>query len=77
MFRLRAWPQVPTTTIVIIILLATTASIAGYDQAWSAAIALAVGAAALCYSAYRDCGIASRYWFDAVAAYSRLEHSRR
>jgi O-antigen biosynthesis protein len=74
MFRLRAWPQVPTPAMTTLVVLAVASGMAVCDQALSAAAALATAAALIGYLAYRDCAIATRYWRQALAAYSGAQH---
>jgi hypothetical protein len=70
LFRLRAWPHVPTIVVALVAVLATTAALAAGDGAWAAVVPL-VGLAALIGSgAYADCGRAMKRWRATTAQYA-------
>jgi glycosyltransferase involved in cell wall biosynthesis len=74
---LRLWtrPYVPGLAIRLFSLLGFLAALAAYDQAWVAALPLALSALGIGGLARADCATAMRRWRDAIGEYVSLSHS--
>lgn len=65
-FRLRAWPRIPSAALGLFLLLGLLAALAAHEQAWFVALTLTIGALGVALIARADCAKAIRTWREAV-----------
>ena len=71
LFRLRAWPRVPTFVVGIFVTFCLIAGLAAGDGAPVAAFFFAFAAGFIGFMAYADCAIAMRNWQKTLDEYVR------